>query len=123
MWISEAINETIQEHGQAANVVETQGTCNPWLSELRLEGTTMSRLHARPQFQHVIRPGINFTMGIPLKGGSEIKGAAVARRADMEQFGRSILARGIGRMRAVTMEDQDNAKQACLVCEIRGFFA
>ena len=80
MWISEAINETIQEHGQAANVVETQGTCNPWLSELRLEGTTMSRLHARPQFQHVIRPGINFTMGIPLKGGSEIKGAAVARK-------------------------------------------
>lgn len=59
-----------------------------------------------------IGPGINFTMGIPLKGGSEIKGAAVARRADMEQFGRSILARGIGRMRAVTMEDQDNAKQA-----------
>eukprot|EP00435_Cladocopium_sp_Y103_P054470 s306_g17.t1 len=62
---------------------------------------------------HTFMPGINFTMAIPLKGGSEIKGGAVARRSDMERFGQSIVARGIGRMRAVTTEDQDNAKQAC----------
>ena len=39
----------------------------------------------------ILRPGLNFTIAIPLKAGSQIKGGAMAKRAEMEQ--RSLLRR------------------------------
>lgn len=54
----------------------------------------------------ILRPGLNFTIAIPLKAGWQIKGGAVAKRADMEQFAQSVASNGIGRIRAVNLEDR-----------------
>lgn len=51
-------------------------------------------------------------MSIPLKQGWQIKGGAMAKRRDMEEFGQEVIAKGIGRIRALNVDDQQQATQA-----------
>ena len=60
----------------------------------------------------VPRPDVQWTMSIPLKRGSQIKIGAFAKRRDMESFATMVQQRSIGRVRALTSEDENNAREA-----------
>lgn len=50
---------------------------------------------------------LQWTLAIPLKGGSQIKAAAFARRSEMEAFAWMCTDRNIGRVRALAAADRD----------------
>jgi hypothetical protein len=58
-----------------------------------------------------MRPDLQWTRAIPLRGGAANKIGAFAKRSEMECFAAMLRSRNIGGVRALTHADADMARQ------------